>query len=178
MIRMQGARLDAIVRDDATFRAWYDQAMPRVYRYLRTRCGDDTLAEELTQQTFVTALRRPGQFDGRSDPVTWLIAIGRNQLVDHHRRHQRDERRHLRLVDEHRLGDARSFPTAGPGEAVEAALRRLPDDQRLALLFRYLDDLPVRGVAAALGRSEKATESLLGRARESFRRAYGDPADA
>ena len=42
----------------------------------------------------------------------------------------------------------------------------------------YLDGLSVREVAAVLGRSEKATESLLTRARDSFRRAYGDRTDA
>jgi RNA polymerase sigma-70 factor (ECF subfamily) len=57
-------------------------------------------------------------------------------------------------------------------------MAQLPPDQRLALLFRHLDGMSVREVAAAIGRTEKATESLLARARESFRRAYGDRTDA
>lgn len=75
----------AIVRDEARFRDWYDAALPRVYRYLAARCGgDDELAEELTQQTFVEAIRHRHRFDGRSDVVTWMCAIGRSKLVDHY----------------------------------------------------------------------------------------------
>src|SRR3970040_1641540 len=93
-------RLEAIVADEAIFRAWYDAVLPRVYRYLLSRCGHDVaLAEELTQQTFVEAIRRRRQFDGRSDAVTWLCTIGRNKLVDHFRHAGRDQRRQLRLLD-------------------------------------------------------------------------------
>lgn len=55
---------------------------------------------------------------------------------------------------------------------------QLPVDQRIALLFRYLDGMSVREVAHAIGRSEKATESLLARGREGFRRAFGGRIDA
>lgn len=171
--------LETIVRDGRAFRAWYDEALPRVYRYLAARTGGDALlAEELTQQTFVEAIRHRSRFDGRSDVVTWLCAIGRNRLVDHYRRHGRDARRHERLVARQQLGGDRAWDRHEARDAVERALAILAPDQRLALIFRYLDDLPVREVAAALGRSEKATESLLVRARENFRRAHGGRTDA
>ena len=53
-------------------------------------------------------------------------------------------------------------------------LRRLPTAQRAAMTLRYLDDLPVREVAALLDRSEGSVESLLSRGREALRRATGD----
>lgn len=174
-----GTGLSAIVRDETRFRDWYDATLPRVYRYLAARCGgDDALAEELTQQTFVEAIRQRDRFDGRSDVVTWLCAIGRNKLVDHFRRHGRDERRHDRLVAEVRMRADAHWHAHETRDAVEVAMAILPTDQRIALLFRYLDGLSVREVAAAIGRSEKATESLLTRARESFRRAYGGQTNA
>jgi len=171
--------LDALVRDEAAFRAWYDGAMPRVYRYLVLRCGGDHgLAEELTQQTFAEVIRRRDRFRGRADVVTWLIAIARNKLVDQYRRHGQEARRHGRLVDLHRTSVDPEWDRHEERDAIERALATLPPEQRLALLFRYLDDLPVRDVAAAIGRSEKATESLLVRARTTFRRAYGGRTDA
>lgn len=174
-----GRDLAAIVRDEVQFRDWYDATLPRVYRYLVARCGgDEALAEELTQQTFVEAIRHRERFDGRADVVTWLIAIARNRLVDHHRRHGRDARRHDRLIREHRDPTDAPWRAAEAREAVAAALAQLPPDQRLVLLFRYLDDLSVREVATAIGRSEKATESLIARAREGFRRAHGGLGDA
>jgi RNA polymerase sigma-70 factor, ECF subfamily len=171
--------LAALVGDEFRFRDWYDATLPRVYRYLAARCaGDEALAEELTQQTFVEAIRHRDRFDGRSDLVTWLIAIARNRLVDHHRRHGREARRQDRLIAAlPPAGDA-PWRTVEARAEVERAIAQLPGDQRLALLFRYLDDMTVRGVATAIGRGEKATESLLARARDAFRRAYGDRTDA
>jgi DNA-directed RNA polymerase specialized sigma24 family protein len=52
------------------------------------------------------------------------------------------------------------------------ALRGLPASQRAVLIFVVLDDLPVGEAARLLGKSPKATESLLFRAREGFRRTY------
>jgi len=171
--------LAAIVHDEARFRDWYDETLPRVYRYLAARCGgDDALAEELTQQTFVEAIRHRDRFDGRSDVVTWMCAIGRHKLVDHYRRHGRDMRRHERLISGHFEAPDAPWRAAETRDAVETAMAQLPSDQHLALLFRYLDGLSVREVARAIGRSEKATESLLARGREGFRRAYGGRSDA
>jgi RNA polymerase sigma-70 factor (ECF subfamily) len=170
--------LAAIVRDEGRFRDWYDVALPRVYRYLLARsAGDESLAEEITQQTFVEAIRNRHRFDGRADVITWLCAIGRNRLVDHYRRHGHEARRHERLIAEQHGADA-AWRASETRDAVATAVAQLPPDQRLALLFRYLDGMSVREVAAAIGRSEKATESLLSRAREAFRRAYGGPIDA
>ncbi len=166
--------LDSIVADHAAFRDWYDQALPRVYRYLLARCGHDAeLAEELTQQTFVEALRRRATFDGRSDVVTWLCAIGRHKLVDHFRRSGREQQRHLRLAAEWTDGRADFWSQHEEQASVQAGLAQLPGEQRIVLVLRYLDQMPVREIATTIGRSEKATESLLSRAREAFRRAYG-----
>ena len=167
--------LDALVRDPVAFRHWYDLTMPRVYRYLLARAGEAWLAEELTQQTFVDALHNRRRFDGRSDVVTWLCAIGRNKLVDHYRRAGREADRHHRLVAVHQ--DSAGPSTFEERDAIHSALAQLPHDQRLALIFRYLDQMTVREVASQLHRSEKATESLLSRGRESFRQAYGGTID-
>jgi len=168
--------LNAIVADQAAFRAWYELALPRVYRYLLARCGGDPdLAEELTQQTFVDGVRRRKTFDGRSDAVTWLCGIGRHKLVDHYRRSGRVSQRQLRTVSEHSSGQADGWSEHELRSAVEPALAQLPGEQRVVMALRYLDQMPVREIASTIGRSEKATESLLSRAREAFRRAYGAP---
>ena len=62
----------------------------------------------------------------------------------------------------------------GPEERELAleALAAVPPVQRAALALRYLDDLSVAGVAEALDRSVRATESLLARGRDNFRRHY------
>jgi RNA polymerase sigma-70 factor (ECF subfamily) len=65
-------------------------------------------------------------------------------------------------------------PELGPEDRTMIAeiLRSLPASQRAVLVFVVLDDLPVAEAARLLGKSRGATESLLFRARDSFRRAY------
>lgn len=166
--------LNTIMADHAGFQVWYELALPRVYRYLLARCGGDAdLAEELTQQTFVEGVRQRANFDGRSDAVTWLCGIGRHKLVDHYRRSRRDTERQLRIVSEWSAGQSQAWSQHELRSAVETALAKLPGEQRLVMTLRYLDQMPVREIASSIGRSEKATESLLSRARQAFRTAYG-----
>lgn len=161
-----------LVGNEARFRVWYDEALPRVYHYLLARCGDQSVAEEVTQEAFIEAVRSRRRFEGRSDPVTWICAIGRNRLADHVRRDHRDGTRHLRLINAQSDRDPSAWHQSDVREDVERALATLTPEHRLALMLRYRDGMRVREVAGLLRRSESATESLLSRAREGFRRAY------
>ncbi len=176
MTQPRQAPRDGVLADDVAFREWYEAALPRVYSYLFNRCGRSRdLAEELTQQTFVAAVRGRHRYRGHADAVTWLIAIARHKLVDHLRRAAHDERRFQRLARDWSGTDATDHVTSSASD--HDMLRRLaalPGPQRAALILAYVDDLPVREVARSLGRSESATESLLTRARESYRRIHGD----
>ena len=165
----------AAFADEASFRAWYDAALPRVYGFIASRCGGPgLLAEELTQQTFVEATRRRATFDGRSEVMTWLCGIARHKLADHFRRLERDERRRVRFVVHELPADAATAPWDASEErdAIERTLATMPAAQRAALLFRHLDGLTIREIAELLDRSESAVESLLARARQTFRDAY------
>lgn len=170
--------LAALVDDEVAFRDWYDRVLPRVYGFLFVRCNHDVaLAEELTQQTFVEAIRRRSQFDGRSDVVTWLCAIGRNKLMDHYRRAGREHRRHLRLVAGWNGATGGGLDASDDRSAILAALDQLSADQRMVLLMRHLDGMSIRQIASRIGRSESAADSFLFRARDAFRRAYRGASD-
>ena len=154
---------------DRAFEAWYQRTLPRVYAYLFSRCGNDaTLAEELSQQTFVAAVDQRSRFDGRSDTVTWLCGIARHKLADHFRAVEREERRQMRL-EVARSGWTRRQsrrPGSTIGQRIADALRSLPAAQRAVLAFVVLDDLPVAEAARLMGKSVSATQSLLHRARD------------
>ena len=176
----RASELEAAFRTEAAFRAWYDRALPRVYGYVVGHVqGDRELAEEITQQTFTDAIRGYRRFQGGSDSITWLCSIARHKLADHWRRLERDERRRLRLItpDADGLSGAQVWRNVDQRDQINAALRRLPASQRAALLLAYVDGLTVREIGRTLGRSEKATESILSRARSSFRTAYGEDPD-
>lgn len=163
-----------VFADELAFRAWYERSLPRVYGYLFHRCGrDPELAEELTQQAFVEAVRSRARFRGGSDAITWVVSIARNKLVDHFRRAERDQRRHAALIarESAQVGPAVPPSPIGPDE-VDEALALLPALQRAVLVFHYMDGLSVRDVARSIGKSEAATASMLARARDAFRQAY------
>jgi RNA polymerase sigma-70 factor (ECF subfamily) len=163
-----------LAREDAPARLLdlYDQALPQVYGYLLSRCGQRALAEDLTAETFlaaVDAVRISG-----SPPLTtgWLIGVARHKLSDHWRRQAREERT-LRAVAPQPGSEAHD-PWDASLDALRArdVLNRLGPHHQAALTLRYVDDLPVPEVAGMLGRTVHATEALLVRARLAFRTAY------
>jgi RNA polymerase sigma-70 factor (ECF subfamily) len=168
--------LQRALADDAGFESWYRRSLPRVYSYLVSRSGGDVaLAEDLTQQTFTAAIDQRSHYDGRADTVTWLCSIARHKLADHFRAIERDERRQRRMeVRQVQLDGERQTELGLEDRTMIAEiLRSLPASQRAVLVFVVLDDLPVADAARLMGKSRGATESLLFRARDSFRRAYG-----
>lgn len=160
--------------DQATFRRWYDRALSIVYPFVFARCGgDQTMAVEVTQEAFVEAVRHRDSFDGAADPVSWVCGIARHKIADHYRRLDRERRRFLKLVYREREAEPRLGEAVEEHQTIAVALRALTPNQRAVLIMHYLDGMPVREIAASLERTEHAVESLLTRARESFRRAYG-----
>jgi RNA polymerase sigma-70 factor (ECF subfamily) len=170
----RGAAFAALCADERAFDQWYESALPRVYGFVSARAGGDiSLAEEVTAQAFMEAIRARDSFDGRSDPVTWICSIARNRLLDHYRRAARDQARHLRLiVTDLNAGDAREWDRLDQRDAALSALAALPPLERSALMLRYVDGYTVRETSRLIGRSEGATESLLARARDRVRTAF------
>lgn len=149
----------------------YPRALPTVYGYVRTRCGDTAVAADVTADAFVEAVRaiQAGTVAGIS--VGWLIVVARRRLVDHWRR-QAVEERHLRQVRQDTPEVVDPWDQHLDVVRTRAALDRLGSHHRAALTLRYLDGLPVAEVAEHLGRGLHATEALLQRARNALRRAH------
>lgn len=174
------ARLD----DPAAFAAFYDRAVPRVYGYFFHRCGGASgIAEELTQETFLTAVTAIRAGRPIVAPLPWLFGIARHKLLDHYRREARIGAG--TLVSWEAWHGGGEEPEANDGdlglepwdegnrrERTLTALAALPVAQRQALTLRYLDGLSVPEIADALGRGVHAVESLLARGRATFKRAY------
>ena len=169
--RERGLR-DAVVGGDAdAWRAWYEAEYAPLEGYVLWRCGSlRDLADDVLQDTWLTAVRRIRHFDPAAGPFHgWLCGIAanvlRNQLRARRRRTSRQEPLHADL------GAATDRRRA---ERVAEALATLPERSERVLRMKYLDRLSVAEIAAACGETEKAVESLLTRARVAFREAYGD----
>jgi RNA polymerase sigma-70 factor (ECF subfamily) len=151
----------------------YDTALPQVYGYLLARCGQASLAEELTAETFLAAVDAVRREDPPVVSVPWVIGVARHKLVDHWRRQARDDRR-LRTLADDTPPPEDLWDVHLDAARARQVLERLGSHHRAALTLRYLDDLPVAEVATLLDRTLHATEALLVRARTAFRRAYGE----
>ena len=167
---------DAILAGDgAAWREWYDVYFARLAEYARWRCGGlADLADDVVQDTWLTAVRRLRAFDPARGPFfAWLCGIAANAARNAVRNRRRANRRSHSL-------EAAPEPSAratgtDTAERVAAALAAIPDRYESALRAKYLDRQSVEEIARARGESPKAIESLLTRARQAFREAYEAP---
>lgn len=160
--------------DPVRFREFYDRVLPMVYGYLWRRSGrSEETAMDLTQDTFLGAVKSLRSGQHVVDPLAWVMSLARRRLVDFYRRGEVRQRIHP-FVD-------RQPPAFGDTPAADArilsALEAIPDHYRLALLLRYVDDLSVPDTAELIGKSVAATESLLARARAALAESYEETSD-
>ena len=158
----------AVDRDAA--REFFTRAIPDVYGYLLHRLRDRAVAEDLTSETMIAAIRSLGVSPTELPTLAWLIGIARHKLLDHWRREAR-EARQLRLIsaDTSRGSVVTDQPDAG---RAQEALAQLSPTYRAVLTLRYVDQLSVAEVATLMQRSFHATEKLLVRARAELRDRY------
>ena len=161
------------------FRAFYDDALSKVFGYFICRCGGDrTVAEDLTQETFMAGVRELQRGAIVVAPMPWILGIARHKLVDHYRAKEREKRTLEAVGSSVGSGELLQWDDEDSRQVAIEALAEVAAPQRAALVLHHLEGLSVAEVARALGKSEHATESLLARGRESFRRAYREGQDA
>ena len=160
--------------DPESFRSFYEEALPRVYGYFLHRCGGSVaVAEDLTSETFLAAVRELKREKRVETPIAWIYGIARHKLVDHYRREEREERSlALAFQAEEREEELVVSDDPASRERAIAALAEVAPTQRAALVLCYVDGLSVAEAAAALVRSVEAVESMLARGRQTFKRAY------
>ena len=153
--------------------------MWRVYGFLAYRLRDREAAEDLTQTTFERALRAWSRFDpSRASERTWLLAIARNLLIDHHRR---DRSSLMGRLDEN------GVPTVpGPDQRFAAspdlvvALEELTERDREVIALRFGGDLTGPEIASLLDLSLANVQQILSRSLRKLRQLLDSrtPADA
>lgn len=191
-----GARADDLALRDAVVAGvagaaerLFERHFGALYDFVHYRAGAErSQVEDLVQETFLIAFDRLDRFDGRSSLHSWMCGIAKNKLRALRRRRRPrpiadvledvDDDIDSILVDVERteLPDA-ALERAETAELVGATLSSLPPAYRDALTQKYVDGLSVREIGARSGRSEKATESLLTRARTAFGRVFALLAD-
>ena len=131
------------------------------------------MVDDIVQDVFVAAWRSLKSYSGEASLQAWLLGIARNKVEDHYRRTLSQPLAELEaVVDEipiaesgieNRLDDERQK------ERAAQVLAELPYEYAIALRWRYWEGRSARDVASASGRTEKAVERLLARARARFK---------
>jgi RNA polymerase sigma factor (sigma-70 family) len=155
-------------RAQSDFARVYSEHVWPIYGFLAYRIGDRQTAEDLTQATFERALRAWSRFDPqRASERTWLLAISRNLLIDHHRR---DRIRRTEPLEEHqepRVPGPEESITAGPD--LTHALAELGERDREVLALRFGGDLNGPEIAAMLGISLANVQQITSRSLRKLR---------
>ena len=145
-----------------------------VHRYVWRRLTPKVeMVNDIVQDVFVAAWGALRSYSGEASLQTWLLGIARNKVEDHYRLTLRQPLEELESVtDEIPAAEADlDGDLDAEREASRAAqtLAELPYEYATALRWRYWEGRSARDVAAASGRTEKAVERLLARARDRFK---------
>jgi RNA polymerase sigma-70 factor (ECF subfamily) len=160
--------IEAAQQDPSRFAELYEKNFHRVYAFVARRVRDRDEAEDVTAEVFHEALRNLGRFQWRGAPfAAWLLRIAANTLAD---RWQRSGRNGPLAVDD-LAGAEPSVQADAERRAMLAQLvERLPPDQQLVIIRRFVNQTSTREIAQELGRSEGAVKQLQFRALETLRR--------
>jgi len=169
--------------DEAAFRTLVARFQDRVYNTAFSLLRSAEEAEDVAQEVFVEVYQRIAQFRGEASLSTWLYRLATSRALQHRRR-MRARKRFAFFTN--LLGFANQVlyepPThAHPQALLEGAqqlqmlqqrIGRLPAQQQVAFTLRYEQDLSYAEIAAVLGTTIAAVESLLYRARHTLRQSF------
>jgi len=176
----QDARLVAAVlaRDRKATAEFVARYTDRIYSYICSRLAPNVEnAEDLVQEVFLAAWKSLPSFQGGSALAAWLLGIARHKIQDYYRVLLREpdpldedfaESEEAMVLPE----QERALDEQRMRERTLRVLAELPEQYRLVLQWRYWERRSASEMAERTGKSEKAIERLLARARDQFRRKW------
>lgn len=162
--------------EDAAFAELYDGLAPRLFAFLVRQCRDRTRAEDVLQQTMLQIHRHRGRFLPGAEVLPWAFAIARRLVIDQHRRGGREvlgDDDHAELLVSLDAPADELTMAKEVAERLEAELRRLPENQRVAFELIKQEGLSVAEAAQVLGTTVSAVKLRAHRAYEALRAALG-----
>ena len=171
----RGAHIPGLAPD---FDEIYRSQLARVQALLRRRLQDQTLVDDVTQETFLRAFKSLDRFEPDRPVWPWLRAIANSALIDALRRRaaaRADEQETLESAA--RVPDLDADPHARYDlrerhQSMKDAMAMLPARQRRVLTLTDIEGWDVQHVASIEGTTAESAKSVLKRARAAFRRTY------
>lgn len=187
-IRVTATSDKALVRrllhgDEDAFRRCFDSHFPRLYRFALTRTNDADAAEEIVQKTLIQAMRKLHTFRGDATLFTWMCAICRREIAAWRiarGRHSAvvfsedapEVRNQLAALASAAAQPDEAFSRSETARLVQVALDLLPGSYSEVLECKYIYGLTVVEISERMRTGPKAVESMLVRARKSFRQVF------
>lgn len=156
----------------------YQAYIDEIYQFIFARSGfEPTIAEDITQDIFIDVLNGLDRFRGLCSERTWIYKIARNKLNDHYRRQYRQNIDVCAIDEAEPVADSAQnielqMEKTFENRFVRGCLDKLPIQYRLALIMKYVNDLSIKQMAEIAGKSPKAMESMLHRAKDAFIKEY------
>lgn len=141
---------------------------PRLVGALTLYVGERTVAEQLAQDALLRLCQQWPRVRGFASPAAWLQEVGLNLGRSWWRRYYAERRAWLR----HGVVDVVHDPDSADAVAVRQAVGGLPERQRLALILRFYEQLPIAHVAARMGCAEGTVKALTHQAVSTLRRQF------
>ncbi|HLJ25745.1 MAG TPA: sigma-70 family RNA polymerase sigma factor [Candidatus Angelobacter sp.] len=159
--------IEAAQHDPSRFAELYESNFHRVYAFVVRRVHDRTEAEDLTAEVFHQALSNIGRFEWRGVPfAAWLLRIAANTLADRWQRVSRNQELQADVLED---TEAETEEDVERRVILFQLVERLPADQRLVIVRRFIDQRSVREIAHELGRTEGAVKQLQFRGLQGLR---------
>ena len=159
----------AAAGDAGAARALYDAHVDRVYRLAFRLVGEDDAARDITQDTFIRAFERLGEFRGEASLATWLhriaFSVAANALRKSRRRHEREGA----LEDETTVTPNERRAEPDLKQRLAAAIDGLPEGCRAVFVMHDVEGYTHEEIGAALGIQSGTSKAQLFRARAKLR---------
>jgi RNA polymerase sigma-70 factor (ECF subfamily) len=160
--------------DGAAERALYDAHVDRVFRLAYRLAGDDDLARDFTQDTFIRAFERLGTFRGEARLSTWLHAITTSVVLNGLRKVKRFRSRETDLGDATEVSGGARLAEPDLKRRLAAAIDALPDGYRTVFVMHDVEGYTHEEIGAALDIEAGTSKAQLSRARAKLRDALAD----
>lgn len=155
--------------DRMAARRLYDRHAPRVYRLIYRSVGDEELAREYTQDTFVKVFQRLDQYRGESAFSTWLHSVAMSMLFTGLRRLKRVRARELELSTAVTLPSRDEATDPHLRERLQSELERLPPRLRIPIVLHDVEGYTHREIGQMLDIPEGTSKARLSEARARLR---------
>ena len=166
-----------VAGDEDAVVSFYKHYSPRILKYLVSRVPKKEDAEEIMNDVFLDVFDNLHLFQKKASLTTWLYTIAHNKLVDFYRKKKiksvlLSQAPFLEPLAKEISQPEFQFEKDRIRDRIEETLHSLSEKYRSILTLHYEKDVPVKKISVLFNLSFKATESLLFRARQQFKKNY------